>query len=162
MAYMEQTILSVGNVQKVVIPEAVKTLYKDDLNMDRLATHLHMLPDIIRSYVESTGSPIKMVTNIRTVCQAMNEVSGTKLLCSELHRFLKLFLTIPVTTASSERTFSAMRRLKTYLRFSMTQERLNHILLLHCHKSGTDKIDIHQIASSFISANEQRQHYFGT
>ena len=77
----------------------------------------------------------------------MNEVPGAKRLCSELHRLLRLFM-IPVTTASSERTFSAMRRLKSYLRSSMTQERLNHILLLHCHKSRTDSIDIRRIAST--------------
>ena len=75
---------------------------------------------------------------------------------------LRLFLTIPVTTASSVRTFSAMRRLKNYFRSSMTQERLNHILLLHCHKTRSDRIDIHHIASSFISVNERRQQFFGS
>ena len=117
-----------------------------------------MLPDIIKSYGEATGTPIK-VTNVRTVCQAMNEIPGAKRLCSELHRLLRLFLTIPVTTASSERTFSAMRRLKNYLRSSMTQERLNHVLLLHCHKPQIDSIDIHHIASSFISVKERREQY---
>ena len=120
-----------------------------------------MLRNIIKIYGEITGSPIKKVTNVLSVCDAMNKVSGAKVLCSELDGFLKLFLTIPVTTASSERTFSVTRRLTNFLRSSMTQERLNHVLLLHCHKSRTDKIDIHQIASSFITANEQRLQYFG-
>jgi len=65
-----------------------------------------MLPDIIKSYGEATGTPIKKVTNVRTVCQAMNEIPGAKT-CSELHRLLRLFLTFSVTT-SSERTFSAV------------------------------------------------------
>ena len=69
-----------------------------------------MLPDIVMSYSEATGTPIKKVTNVRTVCQAGD--SGAKRLCLELHKLLKLFLTIPMTTVSSERTFSAMRRLK--------------------------------------------------
>ena len=161
VAEIEQSILSAGNGQEVIIPEAVQTLYKEDLNMVRLSTHLRMLPDIIKSYGEATGTPIKKVTNVRTVCQAMNEIPGAKSLCSELDRLLRLFLTVPVTTASSERTFSAMRRLKNYLRSTMTQERLNHILLLHCHKTRTDSIDIHHIASSFISVNERRQQFFG-
>ena len=92
---------------------------------------------------------------------AMNEIPGAKRLCSDLHRLLILFLTIPVTTATSERTFSATRRLKNYLRSSMTQERLNHILLFHCHKVRTDRIDIHQIAYSFIGVNDRRKQYFG-
>ena len=150
---LEQAIVRAGNGEKGVLPEAIKDLYKDDIDMDRLATHLHMLQDVLKRYGESAGRTIK-VTNVRTVCQAMNDVPGAKALLSEIHRFLKLFLTIPVTTATSE-------RLKTYLRSSMTQERLNHVLLLHSHKSRTDQIDIKQIATSFISANDRRQMFFG-
>jgi len=128
----------------------------EDLNIVRLSTHLSMLPDIIKSYGEATGTPIKKFTNVRTVCQAMNEIPGAKT-CSELHRLLRLFLTISVTRASSERTLSAttIEGLS-----SMTQERLNHILLLNCLKPRTDSIDINLIASSFISVNEQREQFF--
>ena len=91
VAEIEQTILSAGNGQDVVIPEAIRTVYKD-LNMARLSTHLSMLPNIIKNYGEAIGTPIKKVTNVHTVCQAMNEVPGAKRLCSELHRLLTLFL----------------------------------------------------------------------
>jgi len=40
---------------------------------------------------------------------------------------LKIFLTIPTNTASCERSFSALRRLKTYLRVTMTQQRLSNL-----------------------------------
>lgn len=38
---------------------------------------------------------------------------------------LQIFATFPVTTSSAERTFSALRLLKTYLRSVMGNERLN-------------------------------------
>ena len=38
---------------------------------------------------------------------------------------LRLFGTLPVTTASMERSFSSLRRLKTYLRSTNGEERLN-------------------------------------
>ncbi len=66
IAEIEQIILSAGNGQEVVIPEAVRTAYKEDLNMTRLSTHLYMLPDIIKSYDETSRTPIK-VTNVRSV-----------------------------------------------------------------------------------------------
>ena len=131
------------------------------------AKAVHFQPNVLVNIVIPTMKdlinqhPIKKVTNILSVCDAMNKVSGAKVLCSELDRFLKLFLTIPVTIVSSERTFSVMRKLKNFLRSSMTLRRLTHVLLLHCHKLRTDKIDIHQIASSFITANERRLQYFG-
>ena len=83
VAEIEQTILSAGNGQEVIIPEAVRSLCKVDLNMVRLSNHLSMRPDIIKSYGEATGTPIKKVTSVRTVCQAMNEIPGAKSLCSE-------------------------------------------------------------------------------
>ena len=89
------------------------------------------------------GVVLKKIISISTLCEIMNSIPGTKALCTELHHLLHLFFTIPVATATSERTFSVLRRSKNYLRASMTQERLNHVLLLHCLKSRTDNIDLH-------------------
>ena len=46
---------------------------------------------------------------------------------------LRIFATLPVTTASSERSFSAMRRLKTYLKSTMGEQRLTSLALLPVH-----------------------------
>ena len=43
-------------------------------------------------------------------------------LLPELVKLFCLALTVPVTTCTAERSFSALRRLKTYLRSTMTQE----------------------------------------
>ena len=43
---------------------------------------------------------------------------------------LGVVLTIPVTVASGERSFSKLKLIKTYLRASMKQERLNGLALL--------------------------------
>ncbi|CAF4645275.1 unnamed protein product, partial [Rotaria magnacalcarata] len=58
----------------------------------------------------------------------------------EYHKLTKLYSTIPVTTATAERTFSTYR-LKTAILSTMTQSRLNHCLLPHMHKEKIDKID---------------------
>ena len=47
-----------------------------------------------------------------------------------------------------------MRRLKTYLCSSMSQKRLNHTLIISCHKSRVDSLNFAQIALDFISVNE--------
>ena len=47
----------------------------------------------------------------------------------------KLLLVMPATNSTSERSFSCMRHVKSYLRSTMTQERLNNLMILHVHKS---------------------------
>ena len=81
---------------------------------------------------------------------------------SEVHVLLCLYLTMPVTTATPERTFSVLKRVKTYLRSTMTQQRLNNAMLLHIHKEATDELDLVAVASSFAQSNDRRRKYFGS
>lgn len=48
-----------------------------------------------------------------------------------IKRLLMLFATIPVTICTSERSFSSLKRIKTYLRSTMVKNRLNGLALLH-------------------------------
>ena len=66
---------------------------------------------------------------------------------------------MPATNAISERSFSAFKSVKTYLRTTMTQRRLNH-LLLHVHKDKTDNIDLKEILNDSV-CNENRVSVFG-
>ena len=68
---------------------------------------------------------------------------------------------MPSTNASSEWSFSAMKRLKTYLRSTMGQSRLNHLMVLNTYKEMLDSMDIVSVANEFIQANEHRLHVFG-
>ncbi|CAI6355694.1 unnamed protein product [Macrosiphum euphorbiae] len=52
-----------------------------------------------------------------------------------IHELLKIFCTLPVSTATPERCFSSLKRIKSYLRNSMTENRLNGLALLACHRS---------------------------
>ena len=51
-------------------------------------------------------------------------------LMPELSKVLKIFSVIPATSCSSERSFSSLRRLKTYLRNTMGQERLSNLAIM--------------------------------
>ncbi|XP_011869841.1 PREDICTED: 52 kDa repressor of the inhibitor of the protein kinase-like, partial [Vollenhovia emeryi] len=55
-----------------------------------------------------------------------------------IHKLLKILSTLPVSTSTPERTFSSLKRLKTYLRNSMGQERLTGLALMSIHR----RIDI--------------------
>lgn len=47
-----------------------------------------------------------------------------KLAFTESHKIVRIVITIPVSSAACERTFSCLRRLKNYMRSRMTNERL--------------------------------------
>jgi hypothetical protein len=65
-----------------------------------------------------------------------------------------LFLTVLMSSASSERLFSSLRRLSTYSRRRMGQERLRSLAVLAIERS--DSIDISQIIDVIDSEAEQR------
>jgi hypothetical protein len=49
---------------------------------------------------------------------------------NEVEQLVRLLLTVPCSNAEADRSFSALRRLKSYLRSSMNKERLNHLAVM--------------------------------
>jgi len=62
--------------------------------------------------------------------ELLNEVQSYKVGFEELKKVIELIVVIPVSSASAERSFSTMRRVKTYLRSTMKSSRLNDLTLL--------------------------------
>ena len=79
---------------------------------------------------------------------------------SEIVTLVIILLVIPAANATSERTFSALRRVKTYLRSTMTQTRMDNLITLHVHKERTDALDLKAIANEFTAINERRRCMF--
>ena len=132
--------------------------YKNDIDVSDLNRHLPLLQDVIKK-----GTPnVRKVTSIHTICEAMNSNNIFKDMLPTVHQQLRLYMTVPITSATSERSFSALRRLLTYKRSSMTERRLNHCLLLHFHKELTDSLDLVLVANEFIRLHDERKKYFGT
>ncbi|KAJ8897672.1 hypothetical protein PR048_003022, partial [Dryococelus australis] len=70
----------------------------------------------------------------------------------ELEKFLCYLLAPPVTSATSENSFSTLRMLKSYPRTAMTQKRLNSLCILHVYGKLTD-LNIEKLISEFINKN---------
>ncbi|KAL8035682.1 hypothetical protein ABFX02_12G113100 [Erythranthe guttata] len=69
----------------------------------------------------------------------------------------RILLTIPVTVASAERSFSKLKLIKSYLRSTMSQERLNGLAMLSIEKDIVKKIDYTCVISDFASKNARRE-----
>ncbi|KAK6121516.1 hypothetical protein DH2020_044746 [Rehmannia glutinosa] len=68
----------------------------------------------------------------------------------------KILLTIPVTVASAERSFSRLKLLKSCLRSTMTQTRLNALSLISIESEFLEKLDYERLIDDFAEKNARR------
>ncbi|KAK3091798.1 hypothetical protein FSP39_022710 [Pinctada imbricata] len=69
-------------------------------------------------------------------------------------RLLHIACVLPITTCEAERSFSGLRRIKSYLRSTMHEERLTGLALMHLHHSM--EIDTNEIVQKIITQQNRR------
>lgn len=69
---------------------------------------------------------------------------------------LRIMLTIPVTVASGERSFSKLKLIKNYLRSTMSDERLNNLAILSIEKEIATQLDITEIIKNFADLKARK------
>ena len=74
-----------------------------------------------------------------------------------IHTCLKLVCTFGVTSAECERTISALRRLETYMRSTMTEDRINGLAMLHVHYGV--EVNIDAIINQFVRLHPRRMEF---
>ena len=160
---IESYLLSACNRKQVPLSmEALKIPFVDALD---LVDELKGLPAIIGLCNATADIRIKEVTKVSTLCDIFNEMPAAKvalrLMKSQTHKLLMLYHTMPLATASCERSFSVMRRVKTWVRSRSGQNHLNNIMFAHIYKTAMDQINFEKVASDFINLNDERKRYFG-
>ena len=135
--------------------KSVTKFYGSDLNPDLLETQL----------LTYTAKFKELKTEnivLQDVIEFMRQPGYVQLL-SQISKVLKLLLILPASNDSAESGFSALKRVKTYLRNTMSQERLNHVMILNIHKEiAMEKLDLKEVANEFVSKHDGRKADFGT
>ncbi|KAL4113623.1 hypothetical protein QTP88_017216 [Uroleucon formosanum] len=78
----------------------------------------------------------------------------------EVTTVLKLFLSIPVTSATAERSFSKLKLIKSYLRSTMGQQRLSDLSVLSIKNEKIRSLDINMLVDKFTEKNARRSQKF--
>jgi len=86
----------------------------------------------------------------------------THVLFSELFCLASMCLSQPCSNASSERAFSSLRRLKTWLRNTMAQSRLTHLGLMATSRDILRRLDRNKLMQEFVSRTSERRSAFGS
>jgi hypothetical protein len=106
----------------------------------------HQFP--AKSTLEAASNLRQMTTEVRR-------------LFPQVERLVRLLLVSPASSCVAERSFSGLRRLLTWLRNSMSQERLNHVEVCHTHQELLDALDLVELAKEFASRSDYRMKIFG-
>ncbi|KAI2646079.1 Zinc finger MYM-type protein 1 [Labeo rohita] len=130
---------------------------------DALSRTLKAYPVLDGSKLKTELSLIYCKEEFRACCGALDLLqlfmeNNLEEVFSETVTLLKILVTTPMTTAEAERCFSTLKRIKTFLRNSMTQERLNALAMLSIEKRlVTEMTDFNQkVIEKFASQKERR------
>ena len=136
----------------------VCTHYQDDIDKYQLQSQLPLLQSLVNTQLRSKENEL----SIRFIANTLSDLSRAQQgAFSQVFVVMKLLLVMPATNSTSERSFSALRRVKTFLRSSMRQMRLNNLMVLHVHKDLTDSLDFCHVGNEFVGGKEVRMRLFG-
>ena len=71
-----------------------------------------------------------------------------------IHSLLVLACTLPITSAEAERSFSLLRRIKTYTRSTLASEHLSDLAVMSMHYN--ERISVDEVLHAFIQAHPRR------
>lgn len=116
----------------------------DDLALE-INSSLYTFPDHVAT------SPFDM----------LNYIYSEKLLdlYSNLSIALRLLLTLPVSVASGERSFSDLKLIKNYMRSTMGQERLTGLALMSIERDVRQSLDMEDIVIAFAENKARKQQF---
>jgi hypothetical protein len=90
------------------------------LHKERLQTELSVL------YERKESHQVSGALNLHQIIIS----SGHQNSLAEVYCLMKIILTTPMTTADPERCFSTIKRIKTFLQSTMSEERLSALAML--------------------------------
>ena len=153
---VEQLFLK--SVKKQDVTDELKMVekhFKNDYDEESLIAELQLLPAIF----EEECSPIKMEDVVKVIKSFAPE---KRKLIQNVATVIKIILTNGATSATPERSFPMLRRIKTRLRSRMSQKRLNSLLIMYDNEDLLDNLSLIDVANGFVGLQTDRKNAFGS
>ena len=94
--------------------------------------------------------------NLETTMDVYRNLLPLQAAFPTLIKLYQIALTLAVSTAQCERTFSALKRIKTYLRTTMSEQTLADMSLLSIEKDLSKEIDFEEVIKRFENGDKNR------
>ena len=125
----------------------VLSFYKSIINIDKLKHQMHV-------YVEYKKDEKNIKLDTKSVITKWFINKNLKHL-DVVYKLFKLYLSIPLTSVTPERSFTSLRYIKNYLRSTQGASRLSDLCVIHFSKHL--ELDVEQTINEFISSKKRRQ-----
>jgi hypothetical protein len=129
----------------------VDKFYPEDF-FDQEKTHLRFQ---LQHYELDDHPKLENMSSIADLCQRLVETEKSTIY-PLINMLIRLILTLPVSTATTERAFLAMKIVKTRLRNQMEDDFLANYLIVYIEKEIAERFAIDMIIDDFYSMKEQR------
>ena len=86
----------------------------------------------------------------------LNALKGNTASFPNLSIALRILLTMPVTVASAERSFSKLKQIKNYLRTTMSQQRLCNLAIITIENDIINDLDVSELIKNFASVKVRK------
>ena len=121
------------------------------LNSEDLLHELHQAKRLVERKVKE-GLP-----RPESVLQFTCEIEPYKEAFHELYRLCKIAVIVPVTSAASERSFSSLNLIKSYLRNAMSDKRLSNLGVINIEKKRSADLDLDEFVDIFANNHNNRR-----
>ncbi|XP_068739132.1 zinc finger MYM-type protein 1-like [Montipora capricornis] len=103
--------------------------------------------------------------SLKTAADVIETLHANRLfeMVPEFSKVVSILAVIPATSCSAERSFSRLRRLKTYLRSTMGQSRLNSLAIISIERAYGNRVivdSIDKIIDTFGQRHGRRSYFF--
>ena len=128
------------NLEKLVDDESLRT---SCVNLENSLRQHNGLSDITAYdlYLELTLLRSTLPKEVKRAIDILNYLKMMEGCYPNVYIAYIILLTISVTVATAERSFSKLKLLKTYLRSTMSQDRLNGLAMLSIEKKVVERLD---------------------
>ena len=126
-----------------------KNIYADDVNFSVLSYEIARFNRLVQSSGTAFQSDATALDVLQWLTKYRLGESTPLFLC------LKLYLTIAVSIASCEKSFSKLKLIKSYLRLTMGKRRLSALAILSIESDFIEMLSFEDIISEFVSMKAQ-------
>ena len=130
--------------------EAIQRKYSEDITTEfplQMVMVKSMLHDEISKISSIRELADLLIVKLSTIAASVPQVITA----------LLLFLTLPVTVASAERSFSKLKIIKNYLRNTIGKERLSDLAIVSIEAKAAGKMEMKNIITDFANMKSRRK-----